>query len=261
MQTPNPIVLSRREQYRVGCGAGALCLFFLGLALVLGNYYGASPEELLLPAAALGSMGLAVTVFLLGGTALSVVGESRAIRKLLAGERWAEWQYSPEEWKRIADENYQLERGAFKPGYNLIVGPLMGAFIAGAALFVIRQPEFTPVLLMIAAGVTLLYIVTGLGLPLLFRRNARLRYEKRLRVAAPRLYMNEKGVYHEVDGYTSLDSLTKVQCIGSDPVILTFQTRNPFRPGMSIPQSHPFPVPAGREAEAQQLVGRYRQTL
>ena len=79
MQPPEKIILSKRENYRMGCIVMAICLFFLALALGFSTLTGAKPDELLLPAAALGFFALVIPLFLWIGVALTVVQERRQI--------------------------------------------------------------------------------------------------------------------------------------------------------------------------------------
>lgn len=258
MEKPDHLVLKKRANYRAGCGAGVACLFFLGLATVLGYLSGGKPDELLLPVAALGIMGGTVTLFLIGGVALTVLWERSDINRLFKGPLWAEWQYPADDWARIARAKLEAEGKMFKPGYNLIVGPILGAIIAGVALFGIKDPQITPVLLATAGGITLLFIISGLVLPLVFLSNRRARYRKRLKVESPRLYIGPMGMYHETDGYTSLERLGGVDYTPSDSII-TFQVyhRSERYGSFRIPAA--VEVPRGREQDAEALVNRFQQ--
>lgn len=258
MQRPDHFVLNKRANYRVGCGAGAACLFFLGLALVLGYLSGAKPDDLLLPAAALGIMGVTVVVLILGGVALTVLWERADINQLFKGSIWAEWQYAPDEWQRIARARLEAERNMFKPGYNLIVGPILGAIIAGVALFVIKDPQVTPVMLATAGGITLLFIVSGLVVPLVLRSNRQARYRKRLKVESPRLYIGPMGMYHETDGYTSLERLGGVDYTPDDST-MTFQVYHRTERYGTYRVAVVLEVPRGCERDAEALVNRFQQ--
>src|SRR5215470_11035798 len=98
MQMPEKVILKRRGNYRMGCAVMAVCLFFLALALGAAVFTGAKSDDLILPAAALGAIALVIPLFIWVGIAISVMIERRQIRNLFAGELWAQWQYTPQEW-------------------------------------------------------------------------------------------------------------------------------------------------------------------
>jgi hypothetical protein len=258
MEKPEHLVLKKRANYRIGCGVGVVCLLFLGLVVVVGYLTGAQPDELALPAVALGSMGAIVVVILFAGVAITVLWERGDIKRLLNGTLWAEWQYAPDDWQRIVQQKLDAESQIFKPWYNLIIGPIIGVVIAGVALFGIKDPQITPIMLLVAGGVTLLFILSGVITPLVLRSNRQARYRKRLKVESPRVYIGPMGMYHETEGYTSLDRLGGVDYIPSDAAI-TFQVYHrserygTFRFPVSVE------VPRGREADAEALANRFHQ--
>ena len=75
MEKPEHLVLKKRANYRTGCGVGVVCLFFLGLVVVVGYFTGAQPDELALPAVVLGIMG-AVVVQLTYALSIGMIIES-----------------------------------------------------------------------------------------------------------------------------------------------------------------------------------------
>jgi hypothetical protein len=261
MEKPEHFILKKRANYRVGCGVGAACFLFLGIALGAGYFSGATVDELALPALVIGIIGGVATVLVLIAIALTVIWERRNIRRLFEKPLWAEWRYAPDEWQRIAQEKLDADRKLFKPGYNLLIGPILGGFIAGIAILVVKDPEVTPILVVVAGVITAIFIVSGLIVPVVMLSNRQARYRKRLRVESPRLYIGAMGVYHETDGFTSLARLgdVAIEYTNSVPVALTFQVYEQVGHYGSYLRAAPIEIPKGREAEAETLARRFQQ--
>ncbi len=104
----------------------------------------------------------------------------------------------------------------------------------------------------------LLFVLSGVITPLVLRSNRQARYRKRMQVESPRVYIGPTGMYHETDGYTSLDRLGGVDYIPSDSAI-TFQVyhRSERYGAFRLPVS--LEVPRGREADAEALANRFHQ--
>jgi hypothetical protein len=257
MDKPERLVLKKRSGYRNGCLIGLACLFFPAVALGLGYFSGSKPEELALPAVVLGGLAVVVVIVILGAVSITVLWERRNIRRLLSSDLWAQWQYTPDEWKRIATDLLESEEGVYKPIYNLIIGPIVGAIIAGFGLYMNdREPEMTPILLLIGGGVAVVFILSGLILPLVQRSNRQARYRRRLRVEAPRLYIGPNALYHEADGYESLARLNSVEYTPGDSAITFKVYVQAGHYGSYLSPITQF-VPRGRETEAQALVERF----
>lgn len=257
MQPPDKIILSKRGNYRMGCVVTAICLIFLVLALGLSLLTGAKPDELLLPTATLGFFVLVILLFIWGGVALSVVREGRQIRAVLEGEQWACWQYTPQEWQRETADLRRIEISMMKPHYNLIVGPLLGLVIAGAAFFGVDDPQVKPIMFLVAGGVTLLFLVTGFFLPLFYRWQANARFRQLSSISAPRLFIAPSGLYHEAKGFTSLENLVGVDYLPDSHPIIIFTVHIRER-RFSLDMPVPVSVPAAAVKEAAPLVQRFR---
>src|SRR5690242_8136306 len=115
MEKPEQLLLKKRANYRVGCGVGVVCLFFLGLVIVIGYLTGGKPDELALPVVVLGGMDIIVVVILFAAVAVTVLWERGDIKRLLNGTLSAEWQYAPDDWQNIAQRKLEAESQMFKP--------------------------------------------------------------------------------------------------------------------------------------------------
>lgn len=259
---PEKLVFKKRRGYKLAGWILFLTLGMLALVLGLAAFTGAKPDELILPAVAIGSMDLVVTILVLGGTALQVMFESRRIRHLLDDGYWVEWRYSPEEWKRDYEARFKLENFVSKTTYfNVVIGLILGGGMAFAAVYVIKDPQLKPIILAVAAFVALIYIVTGLIAPIFQRSAASARYQARASINAPRLYIGASGLYHEADGFTSFRRLLNADFQPGEPATINLKIR------VRIQRYHwantyvPVAVPAGREAEAQAITARLMQEV
>lgn len=256
---PSKLVLRQRSGYGIALAALILMLFFFSVGFGLALASGAKPEELVLPALALGIMALSFVLLFSMFTFISTAGERRQIRRLLNGDLWALWQYPPEQWRQLVEARHALESKMFKPMYNLIVGPIFGGILVIVAFAVPAPfPEFPLIVLGVAAFVTLLFVGSGLILPLQQRRARRRRYRQRLKIAAPRIWISRDGFYHEADGYQSLDALRGVS-LEAQQIIFAVQERiGGAQYTINYLAKVELPIPHGCENAAGVLVQRYQ---
>jgi hypothetical protein len=259
MQMPEKLILKQRSSYRMGWVVMFICLFIVALVLVMAVVFTrAKPDDLVLPVVTASAMALFVAAIIWIGVAISVSRERRAIQKLLEGELWAQWQYTPQEWQREVQDLREAEKRMFKPGYNLILGLVFGAILAAVALY-LHNPQYTPMILFVAGIVTLIFFATGFFLPMYYHRRTAAYYRQLSQFESPHVFIGESGLYHEAKGFTSFKRLSGVEYLSGSPATIIFSIIVSGGEGMAdFALPVPVPVPAKYVGETQALVGRFR---
>lgn len=246
-----------------GAGLGLLAAILL-LVLLASD---ASPGDLVLPALAIGGFWL---LWLLAHAAGSLVArrhDARGIEALFGGEIWEAWRYQPEEWDAEIERRYdEPEADPADARFGLMVAGGIGLVVGlvlivlsltvmpdGAAAFVV------PLGVAIPAG---LFVVAWAQGPLRDRRMARDRAVAR-RLPTPAVWFGPTGLYHEVDGFTSLRQLVAVadSSRSCGDIVFTVRERVVYRPGWTslVDVDVRIRVPAEATDRAAALARRVRR--
>jgi hypothetical protein len=225
----------------------------------------ATLSELALPIAAL-SVGWLGWVGLLGIIAFGHrFGEKRSINHMFAGEIWRCWQYTSPEWKALMeaecnlisprDEGLKAYVGAV---YSSIFGIIFAIIMIAIGMFAVEEPELKIAMWVGAVVVFLLFLGAGLFQPMVASYKADRYRRKSLRFAEPRVWFAFDGIYHEVQGYTSLKELIKVTDQPRSRKAIQFTLAVSTESSTDL-VAIPFPVPSGCVERAGRLVRRYLQ--
>lgn len=268
MDRPQKLILDDGSYFSTGRNITLLGIGFLVFAggIVL-TQEGVALIDLALPLAALGAFWLAFMAIYVVVGLIHQFNDKRNINRLFEGEIWQYWQLRSDEWRGVAEAEYQEmlpEEGAgayVGAVYSGAVGLALGAILVVVGRFVVKDEQALPIIFICAAAVVLLLIAIGLFQPLHERHKASQYRRKALRVLEPRVWFGAEGVYHEARGYTSLQELIKVtDQTRSRRVKFTIEvtTGGGDEPMATFKQPVSFAVPAGYEQQAAQLVRRYR---
>jgi hypothetical protein len=248
---------------------GGMMLFAVALGLTQAD--DVVLEEWILPIGVL-------TAFWLGWLVIAMIAGSyykfttrRDIERMFADDIWLQWQFPAEEWRAYIDSVYRgmlPEKGDAWAGGKAsgCVGLVLAIILLAVGRFAINDDEVMPIIIICALAVFLLLLGIGLFQPAKARYDA-LKYRKQaLRVPEPRFWFGPEGVYDEAFGFTSLEELVEVNDHTKSKqsiklTVLATAVRG-TTPNISISKYEvpvSFPVPAGHEQEAGQLVRRYRQ--
>jgi hypothetical protein len=176
---------------------------------------------------------------------------------------WVHWTYTPEEWAAFNQDDVEQRQSSWRTnliGYGVVFVLILGFCAwfsfgrdwdesAGVRLFF---TIFTPV------------VVVG-GALLLTRQEANLgQLLYRARQRGPReITIGPTGLREGRTFFawrTGMSRLTHVRLDPGDPPVLVFRTTRPVS-GTPIDYEVRVPVPAGREAEARQVVERFVHLL
>jgi hypothetical protein len=173
------------------------------------------------------------------------------MRELLAGNGWARWEYSPQEWRDFAEAEWRRARREARlgPFYTLILAAGFGGvvgFIAhdlGAAL-------------LMAGIIGVAGLVTSAGIWLA----GRWRYRRR-NAGAGAVLVGPDGIYSRGQ-YTAFHAfnvrLQQVEVEPGDPATLFVATSSHTEYGATRSYETRVPIPAGREQEAATIAERLR---
>jgi FtsH-binding integral membrane protein len=201
---------------------GMLLVGVLPILLILAAFLGAvvsgqaNLDEWKLPLLAM--VGIGVFTILLLGTlvGLMVVGERRAIAKLINGDYWAKWmQYEDEtEWHDFAEREVETVRENNKFSWLFVFVVLMiYTFITGFTLhlFNTAQDKSTNPLVGILpiTAMFIFILISGLGQTVMARRRGEALYRRRMSQPAPAVYIGARGLYHEDAGYSMFRGLNE----------------------------------------------------
>ena len=199
---------------------------------------------------------------------LQRANELRQIKQFLAGELWASWQYTAEEWRNFNDLRFAGILDRTKPAqpltYSIVVGIVVTIVLVIVALVGVSA-DLKPILLLIA-GITLVIVVgSGVLSAMNMRASVRRQYDKQMRIKAPRVFLGADAVYHEIDGYFSLRRLVSGEYfphkIPPEIVLRAWQQVGGGRNRSTVLLSESIPVPHGHEDEGATLVQRYQQQV
>jgi len=268
MEKPEQLVLDADSYSHLGWG---FILIWIG-TLALGGWLvltrkAASLSELILP---LGAISVLWIFFAATNLIIRSVLKSRTrreINRLFEDRIWEQWQFRADEWEKIVTADYRTmcgENTYVGVVYSSLFGFVFSLILAGAAIFVIKDEQVTPILITTASGVLLLFFGIGLAQTINIGRKARIYRRKALEVAEPRVWFGAEGAYHEALGYTSLKRLEKAidQSRRLKRIKFVVTDRVKFgRRGHPSDFSLPvyFSIPSGYEQQAGRLVRRYRQ--
>lgn len=261
---PDPLrIQSNFNQFYAALGAAGT---IMGIAVAAVLFMGGGAQELLALFAFLGSFWL-LLILVTGWNDRRKVRRERAdARALFEGSAWAQWRWSPEEWKgEAANRRAEYERMIRFQRFAPVIGAVASLIIGGCALLPAalggEQMEERARVFIIALAVfftvlSFLLSVVGAGRE---RRKWQRRLERSEQVVAPRVVFGPYGFYHEVDGHTSLRDLGNVTLTKKGHT-LTFYTKHGMGRGLfSSTYLHPIPVtvPEAHVEDGAALVKRY----
>jgi hypothetical protein len=264
MQTTSPDDLRIEANYHQLYAAIGAALTMLAIASLALWWMGG---DLLQVAGLLASFGgiWGLIITLIGLKAHHEIRRDRAdAESLFAGAAWADWQWSPSEWReqialRRAEVEQQLRFQRFAPWIGVIAGVVIGGSILALAVIGgdAMPSEVRGFLVVLAIGFACLSVLITLSGVWRERRKWRARLARAEAAIAPRLRFGPYGFYHDADGHTSLRRLHNVG-FSRQHNALTFQLRYATSRGGTIYHTINTPVPAAHAADAEALVRRYR---
>ncbi|MBK8020201.1 MAG: hypothetical protein IPK19_01955 [Chloroflexi bacterium] len=251
-------------QTTAALGAAAL---ILGIATAATLLFGdGDPQALLALFATLGVVWLLIVGVIGLNDWRLVRRERRDAEALLAGDSWAEWRWSPEEWRReIEQQRADLEKWkVFQRKWAPVMTGIATVAVAGTlAAIVLIAGDDMPANLRgfmfgLAGFLALLVIALSVGGLQRERRKRERRLERSEAAPAPRIRFGEYGLYHEVDGHTSLRNLHHVT-FSAKQNQMAFHIRHEGPAGSS--RTHPthLPVPEAHLDDAPALARRYNR--
>lgn len=239
----------------------------MGIAVAGVLFMGGGAQELLALFAFLGSFWL-LLILVTGWNDRRKIRRERAdAQALFEGSAWAQWRWSPEEWKgEVASRRAEYERMIRFQRFMPVIGAVASLIIGGCTLLPLilggeqieaRARTFIIVLAAFFTVLSFLLSVVGAGRE---RRKWQRRLERSEQAVAPWLVFGPFGCYHEVDGHTGLRDLGNVTLTKKGRV-LTFYTKHNLGRASSGNYLHPIPlpVPEAHVEDAPALVKRYRE--
>ena len=187
--------------------------------------------------------------------------ERRTIRNITQGkDLLAVWQYTVDEWHRLADMQTNSERHLGHKWWHHLVSAIMAGGVVGYMIFA-GPPEVQGIYFLIGAFVIGMILLTAAGNNLwqriVFEQNRQRRMEK----SAPTLYVSRKGLYHETEGMLRFGELQEVALHSEGDIPeLVFSARfyGPSRFATSWLASVSIPIPRRHLADAQRLVAQFK---
>jgi hypothetical protein len=264
MQEKYPFFVMTRVRNATMTGGGNVALvfiFFIGIGAIVSIGVGVTQPELIRNG--LGMMfavlcGFAVFNGLIIYTMMWLSNPIHQQRRLLQGEKWAEWRIPQHVWKKFVGTYPDADKPRTNPRTSIIVGILFAAGITALA-FAGRPDMMLPIMLPVALFMGTLY--TGLGLVMARRERSAIRKRQRLyaeRYGAgndPILVIGRNGVFHEIEGFLRFPIIRDVAVDGD---LLVFTVQMPRgRYGM-VAVLITVPIPPGCEKEARAIVERVR---
>ncbi len=231
-------------------------MIFIGCMLVLSRmllFAGASLSVAIIPAITLISVALALL--------LSMIIQHRhtapQVRRLVQGEYWVHWHYMADVWQQRGSHTHQPAEETTllaQAGNVVLYTGIAGA--AGYFIGALRNPTDQAIQIGLIMGSVVLI------LSLLAAVN---RYRQASIPPSPNpvdVYIGPAGIYLP-DRYVALNdrhhALISVQMQqAGDALLLLFETRLHTADRRIVSQSLAVPVPVGCEAEAQELVERFK---
>lgn len=227
--------------------AGAVVIVML-VALV---FFTSTTKELvlILGGAFLGAALVCLAVFSLYGRTYT-----RNIRRILSGEYWVHWCYTPDEGRRFV--RHEVARARRRVQLTFLIGLPISA-LAGLGLGVLSGVTLgglvvTGALLLMMLLIVLMFYLQGKGRASLWQGGQ------------VEVYIHPKGIVYQSGKFEPFSgfnqSLIGVQIEPGDPPVLRFTTCTGTGRGyMEIDVR--LPIPGGREAEARDLIERFRREV
>jgi len=204
-----------------------------------------------------------IGVFVVGAWGYRV-SETIQINRMFRGEIWECWQFSAPEWESQVDavSNLISPKLEGSEAYSAVINSsIFGAVVAIImdiiVFFAVKDPMIKKILWLTSGVIFLLFAGAGLFEPLAAKMEADRYRRKALQFREPRVWFGPDGLYHESLGHTSLKELHKVtdQTKSRKAIQFTIEVSSESYDDLVKLR---FPVPAGCEERAGNLVRRYR---
>lgn len=228
-------------------------------------------EQWLLPLGALSIFWLGWLLIAMTAGMYYKARTKRDIKRMFAEDIWVHWQFPAVEWQTHIDSIYQgllpekgdARRGGMASG---CVGLGLASIFVAFGTFAMEEAQHKTIIYICALAVFLLLLGIGVFQPTKARYDATQYRRQALRVREPRFWFGPNGIYDEAFGFTSLKELVEVNDHTKSRQSIKFMVLatavRGTQPWISVSKYEvpvSFPVPAGREKEAGQLIRRYRQ--
>ncbi len=266
---PFPLSAMTRLYSSAVYNALLILLFFGGIGVVaviiqppaVRNAYG--PELYVVPIGGLLFIALLVSGLILTMSQFAKQRERRLILNLTQGDGLlAVWQYAPDEWQQLAALQSASEKRGFGLWGSLIVILLIAGFF-GYLSFASDMPAaartaYWPIGIFIVVFMVVASIGGRIQRQMVGQQNNR----RRMANGAPRIYIGQKGIYHETEGVLRWSKLLgfSVREGGVYPELLVRARFPGGRGGSTYAYSVPMAIPIQNLPDAQLLAHRFAAT-